>query len=86
MMQHPDDQTRWYCPHCGKKLIEYPGFPFIIVIVGMIVGIGVILNILPSKASFNKQDSNQPSSETSEIIPDFIISYDKSMDQVSRIK
>lgn len=78
MMQHPDDQNRWYCPHCGKKLIEDPGSPMIIVIVGMIVTITtVFLWILPSNSSLQEPGQKplpsqlpQSQSENSFVSPD----------------
>lgn len=78
VIRHPDDENYWFCPTCKRKFVEDPGFPFIILIVGMIIAIGVVLNILPSKASLKNQDNNQPSSQTSQNI-----SKNKSMNQVS---
>lgn len=79
MMEHPDDHNHWYCPRCGKKLIEDPGYSFIIVIVGMIIAVAVVF--ISSKASGNNQNNNQPSYQLRQNTSDN--GYDKSrMNQV----
>jgi hypothetical protein len=44
IMKHPDDENCWFCPHCGKKFIEYPGFSLsLVTILGIIVLTGLLL-------------------------------------------
>ena len=85
MMEHPDDHDHWYCPRCGKKLIEDPGYSFIIFIVGMVIALVVVLNILP-KTSSNTQNTNQKSAQTRLNNSSNSFGYEKSMNQVSPIE
>lgn len=64
IIKHPDDDNCWFCPNCHRKFVEDPGFPAMILIMGMItIIIMVVAWILPSKNSLNNQGGEQLSSQ-----------------------
>jgi hypothetical protein len=83
VIRHPDDDNYWFCPTCKRKFVEDPGFPFIILIVGMIIAIAVVFRILPIKTSFNQPNKNQESTQTRQNTPNDSFDSDQSMNQVS---
>jgi hypothetical protein len=81
--EHPDYDNYWYCTTCKRKFVEDPGFPFIIIIVGMFIAVALVLNILPyKKASLNNKENNQPSYQSRQNTSDNGFGYDKSINQV----
>lgn len=83
IIKHPDDDNCWFCPNCHRKFIEDPGFPFILLIIGMIVAIVGVLGILSSKPHLNNQGSYQQSSQLPQNITGNGFDSSKSIDRVS---
>jgi hypothetical protein len=64
IVQHPDDENRWFCLHCQRQFIEDPGFNLFPVIF-----IPIILFLLITAISSSDQTRNSQNNQNSQFVP-----------------
>lgn len=64
IVQHPDDQNRWFCLHCQRQFIEDPGFNIF-----PIIFIAIILFTLITAISSSSENINSQNNRSSQYVP-----------------